>query len=189
MTGVKLRASLMAVTVLIAGCTVEGEDVGNGDPLAIAEASVLDSDGFTSTGASVSDIRPDDRPDQFFSLHWTVTGGRTPAHRADWFVSADEVLQADPARPDFDVRILGRNCGIDFSDVCLGNSGDAVCSYRTDRTVYCGELGALADRRPTSMAAYFADTRGLPGRYFLLLRIQDPANGNTVVHSFPVNFE
>lgn len=174
---------------MLSGCTINSEDVGDGSPITIAEASVIDSDGFTNTGASVSDVRPDDRPDQFFSLHWTVIGGRTPAHRADWFISADETLQADPAGVDVDVRILGRNCGIDFSDVCPGNRGDAACSYRTDRTVYCGDLGALADRRPTAVGPYFADTRGLPGRYYLLLRILDPANGDTVVRSFAVNFE
>lgn len=178
----------LGITAL-AGCTPNNGGAGNGSPIAIAEASVIDSDGFTSTGTSVSDIRPDDRPDQGFSLHWTVTGGRTPVHRADWFISADETLQADPAGIDVDVRILGRNCGIDFSDVCLDNSGDAACSFRTDRTVYCGDLGTLADRRPTVVGPYFANTRGLPGRYFLLLRIQDPSNGETVVRSFPVNFE
>lgn len=176
------------ITVL-AGCTPNNGDAGDGSPITIAEASVIDSDGFTSTGASVSDIRPDDRPDQGFSVHWTAAGGLTPVHRADWFISADDTLQADPVGADVDVRILGRNCGIDFSDVCLDNSGDAACSYRTDRTVYCGDLGALADRRPTAVGPYFANTRGLPGRYYFLLRIQDPSNGETVVRSFPVNFE
>lgn len=189
MIGVRRLALTAGLAALVSGCTPNSGSAGNGSPITIAEASVIDSDGFTNTGASVSDVRPDDRPDRFFSLHWTVIGGRTPVHRADWFISADETLQADPAGSGADVRILGRNCGIDFSDVCDGNSGDAVCSYRPDRTIYCGELGALADRRPTALGPYFADTRGLPGRYYLLLRIQDPANGDTVVRSFAVNFE
>lgn len=189
MTGVNRLALMASLVALVSGCTPNNGSAGDGSPITVAEVSVIDSDGFTSIGASVSDIRPDDRPDQVFSLHWTVTGGRTPVHRADWFISADDTLQADPAVADVDVRILGRNCGIDFSDVCLDNSGDAACSYRTDRTVYCGDLGALADRRPTAVGSYFANTRGLPGRYYLLLRIQDPSNGETVVRSFPVNFE
>lgn len=179
---------LLSLSFLSAGCTEDSDDTGNGDPISIADAFVIDSDGFTSRGTSVSDIRPNNTSTEQFSLYWTVEGGRTPTHRADWFVSADEVLQPDPGRPGVDVRILGRNCGIGFSDACLENQGDAPCDYRTDMTVFCGDLGAQADNQPTSLASYFASTRGLPGRYFLLLRIQDPSNGDTVVRSFPVNF-
>lgn len=179
---------LLFGSLLSAGCTEDSDDTGNAYPISIADAFVIDSDGFTSRGTSVSDIRPNNTSAEQFSLHWTVQGGRTPTHRADWFVSTDEVLQPDPVRPGVDVRILGRNCGIGFSDVCLENEGDAPCDYRTDMSVFCGDLGAQADNQPTSLASYFASTRGLPGRYFLLLRIQDPSNGDTVVRSFPVNF-
>lgn len=87
MTGVKRLALIAGLTALFPGGTPNSGSAGNSSTITIAEASVIDSDSFTSAGTSASDIRPDDRPDQLFSLHWTVAGGRTPVHRADWFIS------------------------------------------------------------------------------------------------------
>lgn len=53
MTGVKRLALIAGLAALVSGCTPSNGSAGNGSPITIADASVIDSDSFTSTGTSV----------------------------------------------------------------------------------------------------------------------------------------
>ncbi len=185
-----LMLGSMAMAVAVSGCTTpEGERSNVGGPIRIEDAFIVDSANREVRGfPTIGEIEPSSGTLPQLQLNFRISGGSTPSYRGEWFLSADPILQSNAALPDADIFILSSNCGTGANEDCPQDAGSADCFYRPDVTLFCGVRGTRADNQALSLSNYFGNTNGLPGRYYLILRAQDPLNAQSEIRVFDVNF-
>ncbi len=180
----------MAGVALLAACTTpDGERSDIGGPIRIEDAFIVDSANRESRGfPTIGEIEPSDSASPQLQLNFRISGGTTPSYRGEWYLSADDVLQPNATQPNADIFILSSNCGTGSNDDCPQDVGSADCFYRRDVTLFCGVRGTRADNQALSLSNYFGNTNGLPGRYYIIFRAQDPLNAQSEIRVFDVNF-